>query len=52
MVPGTTLGVVEVPGLPIPKNCNIFDTPGIEQVNQIAKHLTFQEVIHLNIKEK
>ncbi len=43
-MPGTTLGLINVPGLPLgPKN-RAFDTPGVEHPYQLTSFLGFEDV--------
>ncbi|GMH38392.1 hypothetical protein BSKO_06276 [Bryopsis sp. KO-2023] len=35
-LPGTTLGVVEVKGLPMPRKCHVYDTPGVKHGFQLT----------------
>lgn len=42
-LPGTTLGVVQVPGL-LPKGCQMLDTPGVPHEYQLARYLSADEV--------
>ena len=43
-MPGTTLGLINVPGLPLgPKN-RAFDTPGVAHAYQLTSHLGLEDV--------
>ncbi|CAD7696687.1 unnamed protein product [Ostreobium quekettii] len=43
-LPGTTLGLVEVKGLPLPEKCRVYDTPGVCHRHQLSAKLPFEEV--------
>ncbi|EIE24775.1 hypothetical protein COCSUDRAFT_10321, partial [Coccomyxa subellipsoidea C-169] len=42
-LPGTTLGMLKVPGL-MPPRCNMFDTPGVPHDFQLSSRLSADEV--------
>lgn len=42
-LPGTTLGIVKVPGL-LPKGCKMLDTPGVIHEYQLASYMTADEM--------
>lgn len=42
-VPGTTLGIVRVPGL-LPRGCKMLDTPGVPHKHQISSILSAEEM--------
>ncbi|CAL8464068.1 g3603 [Coccomyxa elongata] len=42
-LPGTTLGMLKVPGL-MPPRCNMFDTPGVPHNFQLSSRLSPEEV--------
>jgi hypothetical protein len=43
-MPGTTLGLLNVPGLPLGPKHRAFDTPGVPHKYQLTSHLTLHEV--------
>ncbi|GFR47130.1 hypothetical protein Agub_g8817, partial [Astrephomene gubernaculifera] len=43
-VPGTTLGLLQVPGLPLGPKHRAFDTPGVPHSHQLTSHLGLEEV--------
>lgn len=43
-LPGTTLDVVEVKGLPMPRKCFVFDTPGVRHGHQLTSLVNPAEV--------
>jgi ribosome biogenesis GTPase A len=42
-LPGTTLGLIKVPGL-VPRNCRMYDTPGVLHRYQVAPYMTAEEM--------
>lgn len=43
-LPGTTLDVVEVKGLPMPRKCFVYDTPGVRHDHQLSSLVNPAEV--------
>lgn len=43
-MPGTTLGLINVPGLPLGPKHRAFDTPGVPHRHQLTTHLSREDV--------
>lgn len=43
-MPGTTLGLLNVPGLPLGPKHRAFDTPGVPHTYQLTSRLTLEEL--------
>ena len=43
-VPGTTLGLLQVPGLPLGPKHRAFDTPGVPHGHQLTSRLGLEDV--------
>lgn len=43
-MPGTTLGLINVPGLPLGPKQRAFDTPGVPHPYQLTAQLNMEEV--------
>ncbi len=41
---GTTLGLINVPGLPLGPKHRAFDTPGVPHTHQLTSLLSFEEI--------
>ncbi|GIL44395.1 hypothetical protein Vafri_1873 [Volvox africanus] len=50
-VPGTTLGLLQVPGIPLGPKHRTFDTPGVPHSHQLTSHLS-QEVVRKVLPSK
>jgi hypothetical protein len=44
-VPGTTLGLLRVPGLPLGPKQRVFDTPGVRHAYQLTSRLPLEDVM-------
>lgn len=49
-LPGTTLGIVEVKGLPMPRKCSVYDTPGVRHNYQLTSIVNSSEVRFLFVE--
>eukprot|EP00983_Pelagomonas_calceolata_P074715 1152661-Pelagomonas_calceolata.AAC.6 len=43
-MPGTTLGLINVPGLPLGPKHRAFDTPGVPHRHQLTAYLSKEDV--------
>jgi len=43
-MPGTTLGLINVPGLPLGPKHRAFDTPGVPHRHQLTTYLSKEDV--------